>query len=212
MWPFSTSATRVSLQAGLIKRMLPMGGPRARASGLAVRRTGSGGIERFRKAREESVPSRTHRRGPAAAWAVHGRRAWGVHESQDSLEVLWCCFPRVGNPGLGVAGVIALGRPEGLRRTLRRPRDAGPVKKSLSVLILADNQAPAQAIRRTPRFQGVLSLPQAQASAMARCGLLGGAGRARVSRWSRSATQPSVSAARLSSTSPRSSPAWRTMS
>ena len=53
-----------------------------------------------------------------AAWAVLGPRMQGVHESQDSLEVLWCCFPRVGNPGLGVAGVIALGCPEGLRRTV----------------------------------------------------------------------------------------------
>ena len=82
------------LAAGRVdKRMLPMGKPRARASGLAVRRTGGGGIERFRKAREEGVPSWTQRRRPRAAWAVLGRRRAGVHESQDSLEVLWCCFP-----------------------------------------------------------------------------------------------------------------------
>src|SRR5215469_12598821 len=113
MWPFSTSATRVSRPAALIKRMLPMGEPRARASGLAVRRTGGGGIERFGNARDEGVRSCPRRRRPRAAWAVLGRRMQGVHESQDSLEVLWCYFPAARSPGLGVAGVIALGLPEG---------------------------------------------------------------------------------------------------
>src|SRR4029079_456675 len=203
MWPFSTSATRVSLQAGLIKRMLPMGGPRARASGLAVRRTGSGGIERFRKAREESVPSWTHRRGPAAAWAVHGRRAWGVHESQDSLEVLWCCFPRVGNPGLGVAGVIALGCPEGVRRTLLRASDAGPVKKSLSVLILANNQAPAQAILRTPRFPGgALAPPRLRRRRWRAAGFRGGRGEPGSRAWGGDRPRPLRAQAACRTTTP----------
>ena len=42
---------------------------------------------------KESVPRVTHRRQTGRRWAVLGHRARGVHESQDSLEVLWCCFP-----------------------------------------------------------------------------------------------------------------------
>src|SRR5262249_15902985 len=128
MWPFSTSATRVSRPAALIKRMLPMGEPRARASGLAVRRTGGGGIERFRKAREEGVLSRTHGRRPAAAMAVLGPWAQGVHESLDSLEVLRCCHPAAIESRSGSAAMSAApgaGAPQSVRGV---PRTQVPSK------------------------------------------------------------------------------------
>src|SRR5215472_17143258 len=148
MWPFSTSATRVSRPAALIKRMLPMGEPRARASGLAVRRTGGGGIERFRKAREESVLSRTHGRRPAAAMAVLGPWAQGVHESQDSLEVLRCCSCGQWVP-VGFAAMLAA--PGAERRCLfealrgRRSR-----QKSLSTHIFAEKGGCAKGNRHPP--------------------------------------------------------------
>src|SRR5262249_32288292 len=164
MWPFSTSATRVSRPAALIKRMLPMGEPRARAPGLAVRRTGSGGIERSTMARVRGRPGWTLRRRLTATGAVLGRRAQGVHESQDSLEVLWGCLPAArwvpgggADAGAGARDVEHLGgveRPGWYAARLRRPWDAGPVKKSLSGHILAEKGARRKRSRKPRGTRG----------------------------------------------------------
>src|SRR5215472_10255374 len=204
--------------------MLPMGEPRARAPGLAVRRTGSGGIERSTMARVRGRPRWTLRRRPTAAGAVLGRRAQGVHESQDSLEVLWCCVPAArwapgggADAGAGAPGVEHLGGVERLgwyAARLRRPWDAGPVKKSLSGHILAEKGAWRKRSRKPRGTRGGpwRPPPELHASAMEGWRLPGRDGRARVSRLRRRPTHPSPNPARLSSTRPRSSPAWRTIS
>src|SRR5215831_703979 len=203
MWPFSTSATRVSRPAALIKRMLPMGGPRARAPGLAVRRTGSGGIERSTMARVRGRPGWTLERRPTATGAVLGRRAQGVHESQDSLEVTWCCVPAArwvpgggADAGAGAPEMEHLGgveRPGWYAARLRRPWDAGPVKNPFQAIYLQ---------RRGPRARDPANLaepvavpagfpPEPHASAMEGWRLPGREGRARVSRLRRRPTHPS---------------------